>query len=55
MRPHRKRILDEIGFAWKAHTLAAPSSAMNVRGLVIGSSRALGRSSCFSLSSFFFC
>jgi uncharacterized protein YbgA (DUF1722 family) len=42
MRPQRKRSLDDIGFSWKA--LAAPSSPMNVRGLVIGTSHALGRS-----------
>jgi hypothetical protein len=53
MRLDRKRILDEIGFASTAHTLAAPSSPMNVRGLiVIGSFHSLG-SSYFSLLSFF--
>jgi hypothetical protein len=48
MRLHRKIILDKIGFAWKAYTRAAPSSPMNVRGLVITSFHALGRS-CFPL------
>jgi hypothetical protein len=42
MRPDRKRILDEIGFAWKAVALAARSSTTNVRNLVIGSFHALG-------------
>jgi hypothetical protein len=48
----RKRILDDIGFAWNVYTRATPSSPTNVRGLVIGSSHALGRS-WFSLSLLF--
>jgi hypothetical protein len=55
IRLDRKRILDEIGFAWTACTLAAPSSPMNVRGLVIRSFHSFSGSSCFLLSSFFFC
>jgi hypothetical protein len=37
LRLHRKKLLDEIGFAWKAYTLAARSSTMDVRGLSNGS------------------
>jgi hypothetical protein len=36
MRPDRKDLLDKIGFAWKYITLAARSSANDVRGLVTG-------------------
>jgi hypothetical protein len=39
VRPDRKGLLDETGFAWKAVSLAAPS----VRGVAIGSFYALGR------------
>jgi hypothetical protein len=54
MRPDRKRILDEIGFAWnQAITDPARSSTTNVRNLGIGSFHALGSRSCFSLSFFF--
>jgi hypothetical protein len=49
IRLARKRILDEIGFAWTACTLAAPSSPMNVRGLVIRSFHSFSGSSCFLL------
>jgi hypothetical protein len=36
MLPHRKELLDEIGFAWKkAVAVAARSSTTNVRGIVI--------------------
>jgi hypothetical protein len=37
MRPDRKDLLDEIGFAWKHYTLAACSSPNDVRGPVTGS------------------
>jgi hypothetical protein len=52
LRQDRKRILDIIGFVWKAVALAARSSTKNVRNLVIGSFHALGRSCCSLL--FFF-
>jgi hypothetical protein len=39
----RKRILEEIGFAWKHCTLSARSSTNDVRGRVIGSFHALTR------------
>jgi hypothetical protein len=42
LRLDRKKLLDDIGFAWKAHTLAAPSSPTNVRSLVIRSFSTLG-------------
>jgi hypothetical protein len=35
LRLDRKELLDRIGFAWKAGTLAARSSTNDVRGLVI--------------------
>jgi hypothetical protein len=43
IRPDRKGLLDEIGFAWKAGTAAARSSTTNVRGLIIASFQALCR------------
>jgi uncharacterized protein YbgA (DUF1722 family) len=50
IRPHRKELLDEIGFAWKATcTLVARCSTKDVRGLVIGSFHDLVRSP-FSLT-----
>jgi hypothetical protein len=58
LRLDRKERLEEIGFAWKACSLAAPSSPMNVRGpLVIGSFHALGTHVSHSHRSFsgFFC
>jgi hypothetical protein len=54
MPPYRKKLLDDIGFAWKSQVLTDPSSPVNVRGLVIVSFHTLGRS-YFSLLSFFFC
>jgi hypothetical protein len=53
MRPDRKKLLDKIGFAWNDCPLAARAFTMNVRRLVIGSFHTSGRSSCFSVSSFF--
>jgi uncharacterized protein YbgA (DUF1722 family) len=47
--PDRKKLLDEIGFVWKAGTVAARSSSTNVRDLIIASVHALFRI-CFSLS-----
>jgi hypothetical protein len=44
MRPDWKELLDKLQFIWKADALAARSSAMDARGLVIGSFHALGRS-----------
>jgi hypothetical protein len=55
IRLDRKRILDEIGFAWKYVTLAARAATNDVRGPVIRSFHALLARSCFSLSSPFFC
>jgi uncharacterized protein YbgA (DUF1722 family) len=52
LRLNRKIILDEIGFAWKADTLAARAPTTHVRVLVIASFHALRRSCC-SLSLFF--
>jgi hypothetical protein len=52
--PYRKKLLDEIGFVWKAGTVVARSSTTNVRGLIIASFHALFRIS-FSLSFLFFC
>jgi hypothetical protein len=52
MRPDRKELLDEIGFAWKADVLAARASTTDVRVLVISSFHPLQRSCC-SLSLFF--
>jgi hypothetical protein len=51
LRLDRKELLDGIDFAWKSHTLTAPSSPMNVRGPVIASFHALLARSCFSLYS----
>jgi hypothetical protein len=48
IRPDRKRILDEIGFAWKHYTLAV-ASTNHVRGPVIGKFHALLARSSFSL------
>jgi hypothetical protein len=53
MQPDRKKLLDEIGFVWKAGTVAARSSTTNVRGLIIASFHVLFRI-FFSLS-FLFC
>jgi hypothetical protein len=41
MQPDRKKLLDEIGFVWKAGTVAARSSTTNVRGLITASFHAL--------------
>jgi hypothetical protein len=35
MLPNRKELLDKIGFAWKADSLATRSSTTDVRGLAI--------------------
>jgi hypothetical protein len=43
MLPDRKELLDDIDFVWKADTLAASSSANDVRGRIIGSFHVLGR------------
>jgi hypothetical protein len=44
MQPDREKLLDKIGFVWNVRTLAVRSSSTDVRGLVIGSFHALGRS-----------
>jgi hypothetical protein len=36
LRPDREKLLNEIGFAWKHCSLAAPSSTIDVTGLGIG-------------------
>jgi hypothetical protein len=43
IRPDRKGLLEELGFAWKAGTAAPRSSTTNVRGLIIASFQALCR------------
>jgi hypothetical protein len=48
MLPDRKELLDALGFAWKADTVATRSSTTNVRGVTIRSFHAFGRS-CSSL------
>jgi hypothetical protein len=57
LRLDRKRILDEVGFFWNRRALPARASSADVRGLVIGSFHALGRSHVSHSRSFsaYFC